>query len=131
MLHPCVVSLTSLLKRAFSFPFLYRPELEKNLSVVDAARPPHNNVSEKVLAVHNSLHYDAVITLPIHVVSMINYWSNNRNVCTIYCTCAHRKLPLILVDSHDLLHFFSFWNTLTVRNYKQRMRKKNLQQKTS
>ena len=52
----------------------------KNSSVVDAARPPHNNISEKVLAVHNSLHNDAVITLPIHVVSMINYWSNNWNL---------------------------------------------------
>jgi len=74
-----------------------------------AAWPPHN-VSENVFAVHNSLHNDAVITLPIHVVSMINYWSNNRNVCTIYCTCSHRKLPLVLVDSHDLIQFFSFWN---------------------
>ena len=81
MLHPCMVSLKSLLKRAFSFPFLYRPELEKNASVMDAARPPHNNVFEKVLAVHNSLHNEAVITLLIHVVELINYRSNVIGIC--------------------------------------------------
>ena len=89
MLHPCMVLLTSLLKRAFSFPFLYRPELEKNTSVVDAAWPPHNNAFELVLAVHNSLHNKAVTILLIHVVSMINYRSNIIGMCVPCIAPAH------------------------------------------
>lgn len=67
MSHACMVSLTSLIKGYLHFPSCIDLNW-KNSSVVDAARPPHNNISEKVLAVDKSLHNNAVITLPIHVV---------------------------------------------------------------
>ena len=89
MLHPCMVSLKSLLKRAFSFPFFIDLNWKKNASVMDAARPPLNNVFEKILVVHNSVHNEAVITLLIHVVGMINYRSNIIGMCVPCIAPAH------------------------------------------
>ena len=63
--------------------------------------PSNHYISESIITINDCLHYDAMVSLSVNVVSVTFFRCKNRNMCAVNGCSTHWYFPFFFIIDHN------------------------------